>query len=171
MQKIKKRIRFVLKHCWPVLLLVTLYLSIFTQIKIVSGSMEPTLMTGDRAMITNDWLFYKPQRGDIVGFAMGNEIWVKRVIGLPGDKIEFLMGVILVNGEVLEEPYLPEGTYTYGGTQEVYEVPEGYVFLLGDNREFSDDSRYWDNPYIPIRRVIGKYRLTIFHAKRDTAGQ
>lgn len=88
------------------------------------------------------------KKGEIVTFQSGDEnhsIYVKRVIGLPGDTIELLNGKVYLNGKELEEPYLKKGTYT-GGEEflregQRYKVPEGHIFVLGDNREKSEDSR------------------------------
>ncbi len=165
----KRRFIKTIKITWPTFLIVSLYLIIFTQVRVASSSMEPTLMTGDRAMITNEWLFYKPERGDIVGFAMGNELWIKRVIGLPGDTVEILDGLVYINGELLDEPYLPEYTLTFTTFQDKFVVPEKCVFLMGDNRNNSFDSRFWDDPYVPVNHIIGEYRFTVWHSKKKQA--
>lgn len=88
------------------------------------------------------------KKGEIVTFQSGdvnNSIYVKRVIGLPGDTIELLNGKVYLNGRKLEEPYLKEGTYTGGEgflhEGQKYKVPGNHIFVLGDNREVSKDSR------------------------------
>ena len=132
-----------------------------------SGSMEPTLPT--RSMFIGLRLPYVvgdplPERGDIVMFYNEEmqEIMVKRVIGLPGDTITFSDGAVVVNGETLSEPYLPEGVETYPAQEGAsFTVPEGCVFLLGDNRESSLDSRWWGNPYISLSDIQARALVSI----------
>ena len=82
--------------------------------------------------------------------------WIKRIIGKEGDELEFRDNCIIRNGEVLEEEYILEESYYYN---EVVIVPEGHVFVIGDNREVSYDSR--DIGPIPVSHIIGKYWFTI----------
>ena len=158
------RIKNAIKENQLVLATVAIFLIAFTQVHVASGSMEPTLMTGDRGMLLDTVFGYKPQRGDIVGFNVGSEIWVKRVIGLPGDTIEFNAGQVYINGELLVEEYLVDNTYTWSGNNTKYVVPAGKLFLMGDNRNNSNDSRYWDDPFVSVSKILGKYAFTIFHA-------
>lgn len=124
---------------------------------VASGSMEPTLMTGGNcvmnrlAYVNND-----VQRGDIVSF-YSDEFdldFTKRVIGLPNDKIEFIDGYVFINGQMCIEDYIPEDVET--NCSKTFEVPDGCYFMLGDNRENSLDSRYWNNPYIPKNKIEGR---------------
>ena len=113
---------------------------------ISSESMEPTLEVGDYAI--NNGLAYvthEPQRGDIIIFTgheqeMDGETLIKRIIGIPGDDLMFVDGNIYLNGKLLEEDYLPDGTKTY--SQKDFEVPEDCYFVMGDNRDDSFDSRF-----------------------------
>lgn len=114
---------------------------------IPSESMEPTLLIGDRVMVNKlSYRFGEPDRGDIVVFepdpgAYSPEIkdLIKRVIGLPGETIEAIDGVVYVNGEPLTEKYLADGVMTYNLPKLV--VPDDRVLLLGDNRQASQDGR------------------------------
>lgn len=127
--------------------------------KIPSGSMETTIMTGDR--VFGYRLAYKeesPQRGDIVIFKYPDneeELFIKRVIGLPGEKVEIRDGLVYINdsSEPLSEPYL---TVTPIGDFGPYQVPEGHYFMLGDNRNFSKDSRVWNHPYVAENKIVAK---------------
>ena len=123
-----------------------------------SGSMENTVMTDSRIMgLRVLYWFGDPQTGDIIVFKYPDdpsENFIKRVIGTPGDVVEIIDGVTYVNGEVLDEPYLKETPkpLDFGP----YEVPEGHYFVMGDNRNNSNDARYWANTYVPREYVLGK---------------
>ena len=130
-----------------------------------TGSMEKTIMPGDR-FIGNRlaYVFGDPQRGDIVVFRYPddeNEIYVKRVIGLPGDTINIENGKIYINGaaEPLEEDYLKE-EWTVATGPYTFEVPEGCYFMMGDNRNDSWDARYWQNTYVAKEKILGKALFT-----------
>ena len=137
------------------------FLSIFTPAHCASGSMEPTIMTGDICINLNTWFWYTPKRGDIIGFSRNGQIWTKRIIGLPGDMIVIKEGVIYIDGEPLEEDYISDDVYTFSGIHSIYYVPDGHVLVMGDNRENSYDSRYWEEPYVAISDILIKYIGTI----------
>ena len=128
---------------------------------IPSGSMENTIMTGDR-LFGNRLAYMKegPKRGDIVIFKFPDdetENYVKRVIGLPGEKVTINDAKIYINDSetLLVENYLKEEwTVAYGPYE--FEVPEGSYFVLGDNRNNSWDARYWDNTYVAEDKILGK---------------
>lgn len=126
---------------------------------VASGSMEPTLMTGD-CVIFNQlaYKFTDVQRGDIICYwsEEHGKPFSKRVIGTAGDKIEFHDGYVFINGMRADESaYIPEGMET--NCTKSFEVPEGCVFVLGDNRENSVDSRFFEQPYIETEDIYGKY--------------
>ena len=137
--------------------------------RIPSGSMEPTIKTNSIAISLR--LPYlvgdpTPERGDIVTYReMGSRhrLLIKRVIGIPGDRITFEDGKVFVNGLELDEPYLLEQGSTQSAIPEFY-VPDGHVFLMGDNRVNSNDSRFSGFPYIPVENVQARY-LFIFGVK------
>lgn len=161
------------------LLLKTFLLQAFY---IPSESMEPTLVKNDRVMVNK--LAYQlgdVARGDVVVFekppsdvsAMNVKDLIKRVIGLPGDRITFESGRVYINGQLLDEPYLPTGTLTQPGSgtpdptaadrtahqclpDDPCVVPEGYVFVMGDNRGNSQDSRYSQVGFIDQDTIVGK---------------
>lgn len=146
-----------------------------------SGSMEETIMTGSRVIGTRfSYKFgHDPQRGDIVVFrypideALGkNTRYIKRIIGLPGETVEIRDGTVYINGEALEEDYI-NGDWTVENDGYTFTVPEGEYLMLGDNRNNSNDARYWpDNAvryglastreeaesyaYVPRDRILGK---------------
>ncbi len=138
-----------------------------------SGSMETTLPT--RSLLLSWQLPYvfsdpTPQRGEIVTFwsdSMG-KLLVKRVIGLPGDTVSFEGGYVYVNGEKLAETYLPQQGLTEAKTQQSYQVPEGCLFFLGDNRTGSYDARSWDDPYVPVSNVRSHVMVCISFLKDNS---
>ena len=144
---------------------------LFQAFFIPSASMEPTLEEGDRVLVNKlSYDLHDIRRGDVVVFELppdkvgpdGIKDLIKRVIGLPGDVIETRDGVVYVNDRRLEEPYLPDGTLTgdpSNGNNPAIErqtVPEGSIFVMGDNRANSHDSRYADRGPIPIDSVVGR---------------
>lgn len=101
-----------------------------------------------------------PERGDIIIFKFPdneNERYVKRVIGLPGEKVTIKEGQVFINEstEPLKEEYIKEEWTNAAGPYE-FEVPEGCYFVMGDNRNNSYDSRYWTNTYVKEEQIIGK---------------
>jgi signal peptidase I len=144
---------------------------LFQAFFIPSASMEPTLEEGDRVLVNKlSYDLHDVRRGDVVVFELpkdqigadGIKDLIKRVIGLPGDVIETRDGVVYINDRRLDEPYLPEGTLTgdpsNGNNPEIERqtVPEGTVFVMGDNRANSHDSRYADRGPIPIDTLVGR---------------
>ena len=129
--------------------------------EVPSGSMKDTINEGDRIIANR--LAYSfgeaVQRGDVIVFEFpDNEeiLYVKRVIGLPGDIVLIRDGEVYVNGIALNEPYIKEVTKGDFGP---YTVPEGCYFCLGDNRNDSADSRYWNNTYVKQDEILGKVVL------------
>ena len=125
--------------------------------RIPSESMVPTLEVGDRVFVNKFiYRFAEPERGDVVVFESvngGEEDLIKRVVGVAGDSVEVRNGTLLVNGEDREEPYLNRNlpfNDSYGPS----EVPEGHVFVMGDNRANSADSRVFGP--LPIENIEGE---------------
>ena len=144
---------------------------LFQAFYIPSASMEPTLEKGDRVLVNKvSYDLHDVNRGDVIVFELDEEDvgpdgikdLIKRVIGLPGDVIESRDGVVYVNDRALDEPYLAEGTVTGDPEDsrnppiERQTVPEGHVFVLGDNRSNSADSRYPYRGPIPIDSIVGR---------------
>ena len=133
-------------------LLINLFLAQAT--RVYGQSMEPNLHTDQRLVIEKvSYRFRSPQRGDIVVLKIrenSEELLIKRVIGLPGETIEVKDGHVFIDGQMLEEPYLSQPTRGhYGPTT----VPPAYVFVLGDNRGASNDSRSFGA--IPMQNLVG----------------
>jgi signal peptidase I len=133
---------------------------------IPSASMVSTLEEGDRVLVNKlSYKLHDVGRGDIVVFERppgepdnGIEDYIKRVIALPGETVEGRDGRVVVNGRYLNEPYLDEGTVTSEFPPET--VEEGKVWVMGDNREVSVDSRYFHA--IPMDGIVGRAFITIW---------
>lgn len=165
---LKKRNKIAWITYWVYIAVTVILLGLFMRFAtantiVASGSMEPTLMTGDVVIYNRlAYVFNNVQRGDIIlfhsdeyGIDMG-----KRIIGIAGDKIEFHDGYVFINGMLCDESaYLDSEIETNSG--KTFEVPEECVFVMGDNRENSKDSRFFENPYISEKSIIGKYLGTI----------
>ena len=161
---------------WGISLVIALALVfvVFTfiaqPIKVPTGSMETTIMTDDLLImekLSKWWRGY--QFGDILIFYhdpdnLGGELYLKRLIGLPGDTIEVRDGKLIRNGEVVDEPYL-NGRATVGDYGPVT-VPECHFFFMGDNRNLSHDSRRWVNPFVPTDQVKGRAFFRYFPLNR-----
>lgn len=128
-----------------------------------SGSMIPTLNDYDRALVSRIYDTDNIKREDIIVFYSQelNKTLVKRLIGVPGDKIEIKNGIILVNGNKLGEDYVKNKDQSNG----TFKVPEGKYFFLGDNRPISNDSRFWKNPYIDSSDIKGKLQFRFYPFK------
>ena len=146
-----------------VLLLMTFA---FRVIDVDGTSMEPTLINTDKVIITD--LFYEPKNGDVVVISHGEEYekpLVKRVIAIPGQELEidFENNAVYIDGEKLTEPYI-QGV-TIRGDKSAEEIngviPEGKLFVMGDNRPVSLDSRYRSVDLIDVSSVIGKAQLVV----------
>ena len=155
---------FIYEWAFPVVsaVIIAILINKFLLFKVLipSESMVPTLNVNDRLFVTRVYNLEKLKRGDILVFYSEElqEDLIKRLIGLPGDKIQIINGVVSVNGEVLEEDYIgAEDNFSCE-----YEVPEGKYFFLGDNRLYSKDSRYWINPYIDGEDIAGKAQIKVY---------
>lgn len=133
--------------------------------RVPSESMEKTIMTGDRFFGNRlAYLFDDPERFDIVVFKYPDDesqLFVKRVIGLPGETVEIKDGKVYINGSEtpLDDSFTPE---TPTGDYGPYVVPDGSYFMLGDNRNHSGDSRFWKQPYVEKDKIVGKAILRYF---------
>jgi signal peptidase I len=193
------------KSFFPVLLLVFVVRSFLVEpFQIPSGSMEPTLEIGDfilvnkytygiRLPVINKKIIpvNEPERGDVMVFFpphLPDTYYIKRVIGLPGDQIQYVNHKLTINGEPVPEQVqavLPAGRPTFRLSQETigehkftarkhqrpgryslrgaWTVPEGHYFMMGDNRDNSFDSRGWDDPFVPEENIVGKAVVVWMH--------
>jgi signal peptidase I len=191
--KIKSFLRETIELIVTVLILVIIIRNGLGEPRwIPSASMRPTLIEGDRLIIEKVSGFVStPKRGDILVFyppkeELGQSLWakftrligyfnndtayIKRVIGLPGDNIEIKSGYgVLINGRYLKEPYIEKNSFIgcnrnsgmYCGPMK---VPANNYFMMGDNRDNSQDSRYWG--FLPKNRIVGKAYLRFWPLNR-----
>ena len=151
--------QFILRVTIPVIGAFIILTKIICVTSVASGSMEPKLMTGNTAVYNRlAYLNSEPQRGDIISFYSSEfgEVFAKRVIGIPGDNIEFINGYVYINGMQADESDYIDGNIETNSAKK-FTVPENCVFVLGDNREDSYDSRFWEMPYISYDSIYGKY--------------
>lgn len=125
------------------------------RILVESVSMQPTLYESDFVLVNKlSYLFGQPGRKDVIVFnpPIENQVepYIKRVIGLPGDEVRIANGAVFVNGEALKETYIAAPP-AYSG---VWTVPDGMLFVLGDNRNNSSDSHHWG--MVSQDSIIGK---------------
>ncbi|MDE2125844.1 MAG: signal peptidase I [Armatimonadetes bacterium] len=179
----QRRLMFLL----PLVTVLAIIAWCFSTQFIPSQSMEPYLQPGDHIVTLKSWLAYPdhavPSRGDVVVFNLPAKqqlqdpnawvsgsppqaaILIKRVVGLPGETIEFQGNEVLINGKALVENYrtIPETRRVGGayGTDGPFRIPAHHIFLMGDNRPDSDDSRFWGP--LNVKNVMGRCMGVLFH--------
>jgi signal peptidase I len=143
--------------------LINLFLAQAT--RVYGQSMEPNLHTDQRLVVEKiSYSLHQPRRGDVVVLRMperGPELLIKRVVALPGEEIEIREGSVYIDGQVLDEPYLARST---NGTYGPYAVPEGSIFVMGDNRGASNDSRVFGA--VSLDRIVGKAWVSYWPLER-----
>lgn len=136
---------------------------IVTQAQVPTGSMESTIMTGSRVIVNRTAYWLKaPERGDIVAFRLPDDerqLFLKRIIALPGETIEGINGKVYIDGAELEESYLQAEMY---GSFGPYTVPEDSYFMMGDNRNNSLDSRVWNKKFVVRSAIIGEVKIELY---------
>ena len=166
---------------WIIFLLIAIavafLISLFIRPTVVKqSSMEPTFNNGDYIFVSKQsyGLFGgEPERGDVIVFKShletedgDDKLLIKRVIGVPGDKVEIKDGYVYLNGEKLQEDYIKSQgkttPYEEDLTSKTYVVPEKSVFAMGDNREVSVDSRSVAVGFVPVDDIYGKVVFRAF---------
>jgi len=148
---------------WVVSIIIAIVLAFFiryfiVELYMVEGpSMRPTLVNGER-LVVNKFIYRlkQPEKGDIVVFRYPRDPsrdFIKRVIGVAGDTIEVKDGKVFLNGQLLNESYILERTR---GSYPAATIPEGHIFVMGDNRNNSEDSRFRDVGFVSLEMLKGK---------------
>ena len=155
------------------LVFMLVYIFCFRMVIVVGNSMYDTLMNGDRLILISNLLYQNPKRGDIVvaskdSFRDG-ECIVKRVIATEGQEvdIDFTLGIVYVDGVALQEDYISSPTMLYEGVSFPLIVEEGCLFVMGDNRMDSMDSRSTEIGLIDQREILGKAVFLLLPGKEN----
>ncbi len=154
---------------WVVSIVIAVVLAFFiryfiVELYLVDGpSMRPTLQNAER-LVVNKFIyrFRAPERGEILVFRYPRDPsrdFIKRVIAIPGDTIEIKDGRVFVNQQLMNEPYILSKTR---GDYPLSTVPEGHIFVMGDNRNNSEDSRFADVGFVPYDLIKGKAVLVFW---------
>lgn len=148
---------------WVISILIAVVLAFFiryfiVELYMVEGpSMRPTLLNGERLVVNKFvYRFKQPERGEVIVFRYPKDPsrdFIKRVIAVPGDSIEIKEGRVFLNGQLLNEPYILEKTK---GSYPLATVPAGTIFVMGDNRNNSEDSRFKDVGFVSNEMIKGK---------------
>lgn len=172
-KKEKSKLRENVEFCIPIVIALAvalvLRICVFANAVVPSGSMLNTIQEGDRIIASR--LAYKnddPQRYDIILFKYPDDeslIYVKRIIGLPGETVQIVNGVVYVtktDGKTIQlDDSFVTACVPYGNFGP-YEVPQDSYFMLGDNRNDSKDSRSWTNTYVKRDKIIGKVKFRYY---------
>ncbi len=145
---------------------VCVFIFLVRVIDVSGSSMNPTLINNDKMLVSG--VLYKPKHGDVIVFKSDtydpNKALVKRVIATGGDEIniDFSKGIVYINGEAIEEPYIADLTRNKLDFIGPKTVPEGCVFVMGDNRNASTDSRKSEIGMVDTRTILGRVYCVIF---------
>lgn len=174
--KKSRTLRMILKE-WLIPIIIAFILAfivnryIIFKIEVPTGSMIPTINVDDRLFVKRVYNKDKLERGNILVFNSNEDdiLLVKRLIGLPGEKISLIEGDLFVNDVLMEEPYvINQMDYKKINSKDYtsqFIVPENHLLFFGDNRETSRDARFWEDPFIHVDDVIGKAGLRIYPFK------
>jgi len=148
---------FLMEIFQTLLLALILYFlidAVVARVRVENISMEPTLLPGEFLLVNKlAYRFGDVQHGDIIVFHFPQnpiDDYIKRVIGLPGDTVEITNGTVIIDGQKINEPYI-KAPPDYDG---VWQVPDGSIFVLGDNRRQSSDSHSWG--FVPMENAVGR---------------
>ncbi|HZK38593.1 MAG TPA: signal peptidase I, partial [Clostridia bacterium] len=148
-----------------IIIIFILFTFLFRAVGVEGSSMVPTLQDGDWLAISG--INFEPRRGDIVVVTQPNDIHeplIKRIIAVGGETIDidFVTHAVKINGKTIDEPYIAEPTRRSFDVEFPLLIPEGFVFVMGDNRNNSKDSRTSGVGIIDKRYILGKTRFRIF---------
>ena len=154
-------------------IIAAIILTFIKPIVVRQSSMEPTFYSGDYIFISKQAyrLFGEPERGDVIVFRTDmkdennkDKNLIKRIIGLPGDTVEIIGGYVYLNGKLIDEPYLNEQGIS--GEMDEVTVPDGKLFVMGDNRGVSQDSRDVLVGCVDEENILGKVFVRLYPFNR-----
>ena len=165
MDRFTKKVLIILGvYAFFAIVILILFQTVFMLSYIPSSSMESTIMTGNIVFSTRyDVDEDELKRYDILTFIATDNpeiTYIKRLIGLPGETIEVKEGKVYADGVELDDSFIKNSQNQVGDG--IYEIPEGCYFFMGDNRNNSKDSRFWENPYVPIEDIQAKAKCILF---------
>ena len=165
MDRFTKKVLIILGvYAFFAIVILILFQTVFMLSYIPSSSMESTIMTGNIVFSTRyDVDEDELKRYDILTFIAPDNpeiTYIKRLIGLPGETIEVKEGKVYADGVELDDSFIKNSQNQVGDG--IYEIPEGCYFFMGDNRNNSKDSRFWENPYVPIEDIQAKAQCILF---------
>jgi signal peptidase I len=143
---------------------------LFRTAHVDGSSMAPTLEHGDFIFL-NRLVYHlsSPKAGDIIAFPYAenpDDVFIKRIIAVPGDVVDFRDGFFIINGAPLDDDFSGEPTFSFGDVIFPITVEDGHFFVLGDNRNGSQDSRFSGVGNVPARDIIGRAEVRVFPLKR-----
>lgn len=154
---LKSTLALLLVAAAAAILVVTLWMPV---LRVCGGSMAPTLEDGEIVVLTKSSRF---QTGDLIAFYYNNKILIKRVIAQSGDWVDIAQdGTVSVNGKRLSEPYLSEVAYGECDLEFPYQVPVDRIFVMGDHRSVSVDSRSSQVGCIAEEQIVGKLKVRVW---------
>lgn len=162
----RENYEWVQSLCSALIICICLFVFVLRIVDVNGASMVPTLQNGDKLLVSD--LFYEPQRGDVIVFKCDSyddkKALVKRVIAVEGDvvNIDFDNGIVYVNGEAIKEPYIKDPTNRKLDFIGPKTVPENCLFVMGDNRNASTDSRDKRIGMVDKRVIIGRAYFIIY---------
>lgn len=158
-------------------IVMVIFVFLMRMVSVDGPSMTPTLLNGDRLALLSGTLYSNPEQGDVVVASVptfeDGKVIVKRVIAVEGQEVDIRyeggVGTVYVDGEALDEPYInePMGTPSYGTIDFPVTVPEGCVYVMGDNRNHSADSRYPAIGIFDKRYIMGKVLFIVWPGQQD----
>lgn len=147
---------------------------VFANFEVSGESMANNFHDGEKLIVSKlDYKFIKPERFDVIIFkANEKQDFIKRVIGLPGEKVEYKNNLLYINDQPIEESYLEQNTYDFklGDILQYDKVPKNHVFVLGDNRTNSLDSRSKEVGFVSYDQIIGKVKMRYLPFNRFDLG-
>lgn len=167
--KLREAVEFLIPIVVAVIIAIILKSVVFANAVVPTGSMLNTIHEGDRIIASRlDYINEDPQRYDVIIFKYPDDetqIYVKRVIGLPGETVQVVNGVVYVtktDGETiqLDDSFVTNGTPE--GDFGPFEVPADSYFMMGDNRNSSWDSRFWNNKFVNKEKILGKVKFKYY---------